>query len=222
MPASPVVLQQVPRAGLWPILHSSHPFPMPQSASLFIVACMFFTACSAPAPQEAPPIPAQDTIAQQPIHDPGMRIPSRYSAVWALPDTSRWLSYWRQQYTDSTGDLRQRTADLDGDGTLDHALFLCRKDTARHDSAYALIIAFGDQRDTVLDVSPWAEAEGGIGMGLALEPPGVLHHLGGEEGGEPEGSVKLEHPAVTLLYFEKASITWYWRDGTFHKVWTGD
>jgi len=157
------------------------------------------------------------THVQQPI-------PAKYSPLWQLSKLDRWDPYWQEQYpADSTGDLRQRTADLDGDGGLDQALFLCRMDTAQRDSSYALVVAFSNGRDTLLASYPWAESQGGIGMGLALEAPGALGHLGGEEGeAEIPSPVNLTQPAVTVIFFEKASITWFWSKGSFHQVWTGD
>ena len=144
--------------------------------------------------------------------------------AWFLPAIDRWDAYWQEQYkSDSTGDLRQRTADMDGDGGVDHALFLARIDSSRRDSSYALVVNFSNGRDTLLASYPWAESEGGIGMGLTLEPPGELGHLGGEEGEEEIASpVQLTQPAITVVFFEKASITWYWSKGGFHQVWTGD
>ena len=164
----------------------------------------------------------QDTVVRQEGNVLDLLLPARIRDVWELPSPERWDEYWEKQYADSSGTLGHRHADLDGDGTVDHAFLLSRRDTARRDSAYALVIRFGNSKDTLLSVEPWAEADGHIGMGVTLEPPGMLGHLGGEEGGEPEGSVELKQPAVTLVYFEKASITWYWKDASFHKVWTGD
>lgn len=184
-------------------------------------AAVLLCACGTPAPpDEAPPV--QDTLVQAGGNAQDALLPAHLAAVWEMPSPQRWDEYWEKQYGDSTGTLGHRHADLDGDGIMDHAFLLSRKDTANRDSTYALVVRFGNDRDTLLSVEPWAEADGHIGMGLDLEPPGKLGHLGGEEGGEPEGSVELKQPAVTLVYFEKASITWYWKDGSFHKVWTGD
>lgn len=194
----------------------SHPaFPI-------IAACLLLASCSPSTPTEVRTLTLQDTLAQEPMDPENTLLPARYKHAWELPDLSRWDAYWREQYTESTGDLRHRTGDLDGDGALDHALLLSRKDTTRRDSAYALVVQFGNQRDTLLEVAPWMGSEGGIGVGITLEPPGELGHLGGEEGGESEGSVQVVQPAVTLEYFERASVTWYWEKGAFHKVWTGD
>ncbi len=154
-------------------------------------------------------------------HELEQLLPAHVKAVWELPAPGRWDDYWVQQYADSGGTLGHRAADLDGDGTVDHAFLLSRRDTTRRDSTYALFVRSGNYRDTVLAVESWAEMDG-IGLGLVLEPPGPLGHLGGEEGGEPEGTVDLKQHAITLVYFEKSAITWYWKDGSFHKVWTGD
>lgn len=114
-------------------------------------------------------------------------VPAKFEQMWQLPTLDRWDAYWLEQYAaDSSGDLRQRAADLDGDGGIDHALFLCRIDTTRRDSSYALLITFSNGRDTLLASYPGAESEGGIGMGLQLERPGELGHLGGEEAEEEE------------------------------------
>lgn len=190
-----------------------------RSFILPFAATVFLCSCGAPPPANDPDVEASagdSAIAEQ------TQLPAHMQAEWEIPAPERWDPYWVEQYPDdSTGTLGHRTADLDGDGTIDHAYFLSRRDTSRRDSTYALFIHFGDGRDTVLTMESWAEMDG-IGMGLTLEPPGPLGHLGGEEGGEPEGTVQLAQPAVTLVYFEKASITWYWRDGSFHQVWTGD
>ncbi len=186
---------------------------------------VFLCACTRPASStgtdQALP-PTQDTSLEQGTDPLNLVLPERIRDLWEPTPENRWDAYWEEEYADSTGSLGHRSADFTGDGTVDQAFFLTRKDTARRDSAYALVILFDRVRDTVLTVEPWAEAEGHIGMGLTLEPPGMLGHLGGEEGGEPEGQVNLKQSAITLVYFEKASITWYWKDGSFHKVWTGD
>ena len=196
--------------------------------SRFFHICLLALALACNTAQPPEPLPSEATRETSASADPAKAIPSllpkRYQAGWFLPSIEQWNAYWREQYADSSsGDLRARTADLDGDGRIDHALLLCNADTANRDSSYALVVSFANGRDTLLDVSPWAKSEGGIGVGLTLHPPGPMGHLGGEEGeGLAEGSVVLEHPGVTLEYFEKASVTWFWSKGSFHKVWTGD
>ena len=193
-----------------------------------LAACLFYVflcACTGPTPSpEADQAvhPTPDTTLEQGTDPLNLGLPERIRDRWVPTPENRWDPYWEEEYADSIGSLGHRSADFTGDGTVDHAYFLTRTDTAIRDSAYALVILFDLLRDTVLTVEPWAESEGHIGMGLTLEPPGMLGHLGGEEGGEPEGTVDLKQPAITLVYFEKASITWYWKDGSFHKVWTGD
>ena len=182
--------------------------------------------CNAPQPQEAVTDEASPDTALTQHTSTGHQqlVPVQYQQHWQLPGLERWDEYWQKQYaTDTTGDLRIRTADLDGDGGDDHALFLCNTDTARRDSVYAIVVAFSNGSSALLASYPWAEYDGGIGMGLMLEPPGPLGHLGGEEGEEEILSpVELTQPAITVVFFEKASITWFWRNGAFHQVWTGD
>lgn len=113
-------------------------------------------------------------------------------------------------------------ANLDGDGKRDRALFLCRKDSVHPDSAYAVVVQWGDGGDTLLGVFSWAEAMGTLGMGLTLEPAGPLHHLGAEEPPDLPSPLYLDRPALTLVVFEKSAITWTWQGGHCHRVWTGD
>ena len=141
---------------------------------------------------------------------------------WYVPDSDRWGTARYQHFLDSTGGLDQRTADLDGDGTRDRALFLCRTDSIHPDSSYAVLIQWGAGGDTLLGVFSWAEALGSIGMGLVLEPPGELHTRGQEEGPDLPTPLILHHPALTLQVFEKSAVTWSWRDGKCRRVWTGD
>ena len=75
--------------------------------------------------------------------------------------------------------------------------------------------------DTLLGTFSWAEAMGTIGAGLRRYPSGTIHHLGSED--EDIGSpLVLEHSALSLRYFEKSEVTWFWRDGGFHRIWTAD
>lgn len=141
---------------------------------------------------------------------------------WILPDRERWDDERYRHHSDSSGGLEQRSADLDGDGTKDRALFLCRTDSVHPDSSYAVLIQWGAGGDTLLGVFSWAEAQGSIGMGLVLEPPGELHHLGPEEGPDLPTPLVLVDPALTLLVFEKSAVTWSWRGGKCRRVWTGD
>ncbi len=193
---------------------------------LLILIAMALSGCNAPpTPLTIPTNNAVDTSSATPDegNNPPQLIPARYGKSWFLPPIDRWDPYWLEQYkTDSTGDLRMRHADLDGDGTQDHAMFLCRTDTTRRDSAYAVVVSFGNGRDTLLESYSWAEEQGGIGMGLALEPSGPLNHLGGEDEESEPSTVQLKYPAVTVIFFEKASITWFWDKGSFQQVWTGD
>ncbi|MEO8067654.1 MAG: hypothetical protein ABI599_08190 [Flavobacteriales bacterium] len=187
-------------------------------------ACLIVVAgCDAPTvPEEHAADIHVDTLSVE-VDNSARMLPQRYRAEWRMPDPDRWDEYWQQQYADTGGTLGMRSADFDGDGTMDDALLLHRTDTTQRDTSLALLVAFGNGRDTLLATYPWAESEGGIGMGLLLHPAGPLGHLGGEEGELVIPSpVQLEHPAVTMVFFEKGAITWFWYNGKFQHVWTGD
>jgi hypothetical protein len=60
-----------------------------------------------------------------------------------------------------------------------------------------------------------------IGFGLVIEPPGEIHHLGSDTEEIPS-PVRINSSALTVVYFEKSAVTWFWRDRRFHQVWTAD
>ena len=171
--------------------------------------------------EEGVPLTAPDGPAMQEDPNPATWVPSRFADAWYLPGMDRWDATRWGAPADSAA-FNHCMADLDGDGMIDHALFLCRTDSIHPDSAYAVFVAFGDGRDTMLGAFSWAEAMGHIGMGLQLEPPGELRHLGSNEGTEIASPVVLQRPALTLLVFEKSAITWFWKEGRAVRVWTGD
>src|SRR6188768_2426688 len=117
----------------------------------------FMIGCAAPPPTGAPStdVPDSSITIEGKGEVPERLIPAGYKENWFLPSIDRWETYWQEQYkADSTGDLRMRHADLDGDGMIDHALFLCRADTTRRDTAYAVVVSFGNGKDTLLEAYP--------------------------------------------------------------------
>lgn len=173
---------------------------------------------------------AVDTVPmiEGPTDDPPtgqvLKVPHRYLNEWERPSLDGWDPDLVALYSDSTGDVRERHADLDGDGAKDAAIFLRRpemRSSEQRKDAYAVVVVFGAGGDTLLGTFSWAEAMGTIGAGLGLYLPHNLHHLGSEE--EDIGSpVALEHSVLSLRYYEKSEVTWFWRDGRFHRVWTAD
>ncbi len=180
----------------------------------------------APRTAPEPPIEAAlpDTSAV-PTTVADLRIPPRLRAEWEAPALERWPADLRARHRDTTGDLRERRADFDGDGLSDAAFFLRNRQARsaeRRDSTYAVVVVFGAGGDTLLGVFSWAEAMGTLGAGLEVYPPRTLHHLGSEEEEDIGSPVVLEHPALSLMYFGKSEVTWFWREGSFHRIWTAD
>ena len=57
----------------------------------------------------------------------------------------------------------------------------------------------------------------GIGVGVELVPAGDVEGLPFDNE-VPDPTVSLDYPGVHLMYYEKSSVLYYWKDGTFKKV----
>jgi hypothetical protein len=107
--------------------------------------------------------------------------------------------------------------DINGDGIEDWAGML------RHrDGRLDLIVVYsydGDYRHKRL-----ARIEmdsDSIGSGVVVEPPGPISGFPHEDGG-PVPTVTLDYPGIHLLFFEKASILYYWHEDSFRELVTSD
>jgi len=187
---------------------------------LAIVAVVLHASCSAPSTSKDV-AQTSDTVAVIERDGAAVNVPIDVPpAPWVLPDTTRWSEYWWTNYRDSTGTLARRSADLDGDGVLDKALVVEQQGTGA-DRRQAIWIDRASGADTVF-VIEGSEAElDTIGFGLLIWPAGDIDHLGSDTEDIPS-PFHTEHPVLSAIYFEKSEVTYVWKDGRFHAVWTGD
>jgi len=61
----------------------------------------------------------------------------------------------------------------------------------------------------------------GIGVGVELVLAGDVEGFPFDNE-VPDPTVSLDHPGVHLMYYEKSSVLYYWKDGSFQKFWTSD
>jgi hypothetical protein len=61
----------------------------------------------------------------------------------------------------------------------------------------------------------------GIGVGVELVVAGDVEGFPFDNE-DPDPTVSLDYPGVHLMYYEKSSVLYYWKDGAFQKFWTSD
>lgn len=188
---------------------------------ILLSGLLVFLACGTPAPDPST-APTQDTLSTSAsVHDTVSNVFEEQGVKWIVPEAARWDTMWWRTYGDSTGTLSHRRADLDGDGRMDEAFVVER----RADTAYvvAIRVSLATGKDTLLEAYQSESSIERIGFGLMIEPPGEIHHLGGDDDAEEIPSpTRTNASSLTAVYFEKSAITWFWKDGRFHQVWTGD
>ena len=108
-------------------------------------------------------------------------------------------------------------ADFNGDGREDWAGFLQTADgQAELVAVYSFRSAYSHET-----LAPLGSVTENIGYGLILESPGSAVGFPIDEK-LPTPTATFAYPAIHLVYFEKVSVLFYWQDGAFHDLLTGD
>ncbi|MDH3614532.1 MAG: hypothetical protein OES10_14790 [Gammaproteobacteria bacterium] len=107
--------------------------------------------------------------------------------------------------------------DFNGDEVIDWAGFL-RNTQGRID----LVVVYSvDTEYSHQLLTPMGVDEDGVYFGVVLEPLGKVIGFPIEDD-DPVPTLSLSNPGVHLIYYEKASVLYYWHDGEFREFWTGD
>ena len=155
---------------------------------------------------ESPPLPS--FVSEYLIENDAELAPPR-----GIFDESSLTTYGRKGTTEPWS----VTADFDGDGKLDWAGLL------RDSNGKLLLIAVYSQDRTYFRVTlaKLGEDEGYLNTGVQLREPGIVHGIPiSSSEGLPE--LRLERPGIHLIYFEKASVLYYWESGGFRELVTSD
>ncbi|WP_158827192.1 hypothetical protein [Mucilaginibacter lacusdianchii] len=108
------------------------------------------------------------------------------------------------------------SADFNGDHKLDYALIL--EDT-KNDFAVWVLQSEGSAYQAIR----LHEIEGAtlpIDMGLELVPKGELDYI--DLDADDTKTITLKYQALQVSFFERAAATYYWQNGKYKSVTTGD
>lgn len=136
---------------------------------------------------------------------------------WKLPDPAEWDALWFQTYRRTNALINFISGDFNCDAQKDYALLLTNK---RDSSLSAWIIHSGNNGLTGRKLDEYGKPENHIQLGLELVEAGDLNYIDPDV--DDPKSIKLECPAIQVVYFEKAAITYYWDKDQYSSVHTGD
>lgn len=136
---------------------------------------------------------------------------------WKVPERSAWEKYWYDRYKQGKNTVYRVQADFDGNGRTDYAYIL--KDSSEKQTVWAFLA--NDSSYTphrIYDITRLPNSK--LHVGLAVLKAGSYHDLNTADSIPPK--VQTDHPAIHVIFFETASKAYYWKDGRFHLIQTGD
>ena len=124
------------------------------------------------------------------------------------------LSYFEEQNDPEPWAI---VADFNGDGISDWSGFLRDRE-----GGLVLMVVYSEGRGFSRQIlTPLGLDGDDLYSGVVLKPPGQITGFPLDDSGEiPE--ITIANPAVHLFYFEKASVLYYWDEGTFLDFVTSD
>lgn len=136
---------------------------------------------------------------------------------WSTPGSSTWEKYWYERYKKKGNTVYRVQSDFDGNGEKDYAFIL--KDS----SDQYVVWAFLKQEDTyapyrIYDITRLPGRK--LHVGLGVLPAGTYNDLNTMD--TIPAKVQTAHPAIHVVFFETAAKAYYWKDGRFHLIQTGD
>lgn len=136
---------------------------------------------------------------------------------WELPDPAEWDALWFQTYKSTNSLVNFISGDFNCDAQKDYALLLSNK---RDSSLAVWIVHSGNNGFKGIKLDEYGNPDNHIQLGLELVEAGDLNYIDPDVD-EPK-SIKLEYPAIQVVYFEKAATTYYWDKDKYSSVQTGD
>ncbi|HZH38579.1 MAG TPA: hypothetical protein VEX17_00755 [Bacillales bacterium] len=164
----------------------------------------------------------KDTIA--PFDDPVYNnyIPQKLHDImvqklpgWTLPKPSDWTAYWFNTYKKDSALVNYITADFNCDQKQDYALLLTNKQNE------IAVWAIQSNKEDYAAIKLYELGKPGkpFDNGIELIPKGEVNYL--DDKGNYK-SMNFKCPAIQLLFFEKSAISFYWNNGKYERIQTGD
>ena len=156
------------------------------------------------------------TIYSQYISAEVMRLINHHLPQWYLPAPGNWDAFWFKEYKKDSVLVNYITGDFNCDGKKDYSLLL-----ANAKEGFAVwVLQSAKETYEAIKLVEFGQMERPVEVGLQFTEVGELNYL--YENAEDVKSVTLKCPAISVLYFEKAAVTYYWENGKYVEVQTGD
>jgi hypothetical protein len=137
---------------------------------------------------------------------------------WRLPSPMSWEKYWFNAYKKDNALVNYVNGDFNGDSKPDYALLL---ENEQH--VFKVWVLQSDGNDyKAIQLLELSEATLPLDVGLELIDKSKLSYLSMDEGADDIKTMDLKHPAIQISNFEASAETYYWKDGKYQSVTTGD
>jgi hypothetical protein len=136
---------------------------------------------------------------------------------WKLPEPSTWDKFWFTNYKKQNTLVNYIAADFNGDRKNDYCLILKNKQ-----NIFAVWVLQSDKKDYLpIKLYETSSKTLPIEIGLELIPKGKLNYIDFDNDKTPK-PIDLHNPAIQVVFFETSAQTYYWKNGKYLSVTTGD
>jgi hypothetical protein len=137
---------------------------------------------------------------------------------WRLPSPDSWEKYWFHAYKKDNALVDYVNGNFNGDSKPDYALLL---ENEQH--VFIVWVLQSDGNDyKAIQLLELSEATLPLDIGLELIDKGKLSYLSMDEGADDIKTLDLRYQAIQISNFEASAETYYWKDGKYQSVTTGD
>jgi hypothetical protein len=195
------------------------------ACSLFLLAaCSDNTPTEVTTEKDASTTVTPDTagsVSNTPSHSNSAADITRYIETdlpgWKEPESSSWEKYWYARYKQGKNTVFRVQEDFDGNGRTDYAYIL--KDSMEKHAVWAFMGNDSSYiKHRIYEITRLPNSK--LHVGLALLKAGSYNDLNTTD--TVPAKVQTVHPAIHVIFFETASKAYYWKDGSFHLIQTGD
>lgn len=136
---------------------------------------------------------------------------------WSLPEPGSWEKLWFNMYKKDSVLINYITGDFNGDRKKDYALILNK---GKNIFAVWVIQSDGNVYKAI-KLHEIKTEQTPIDMGIEFVSKGKLGYIDFDSGKEPK-PIDLKNPAIQVVFFEQSAETYYWKNGEYQSVTTGD
>ena|SRR5688572_3702512 len=161
-------------------------------------------------------VPYANTIYHQFISQNVMNLTKQTLPQWHLPNPNTWDAVWFNGYKKDSALVNYVAADFNCDNKQDYALLL----TNAKKEFTIWVLQSQNEGYKPIRLYELGNMEKPLEVGIELVAKGAINYL--DENAEDVKSITLKCPAIQVMFFEKAAVTYYWENGKYNEVQTGD